>query len=313
MSSSTTRSNSDEAGEALDPYLEAHPVANPGEWSRQRFEHELAIHARYAAQEHSHRANLHRRVTKHWPEDRIKETLKVAARIRREPAYIAAKLRCSHYGTLWLRDQWKLVLDRFDQVQGPLTKADFSHALDLLGQPKHFRRIPFSKIDPPQEMTDPTAIHDFTRSVIEAEIAQLNEKLVLTAELDKSDHESAMNGFFFYEDKELNRLSRLQTASAKAIQRLWTTRQAYENIHGRPAAPPKVTAVPSAQLAAKLQAAPMVDPASKSTESTVNSPARKFFNPRQIWANTSRGSAETDEIETVSITLNTGLDLVQRS
>ncbi len=267
MSSSTTLSNSAQDDQPIDPYLEANPIANPGMWRWQRLEHEMFIHERYREQEHQRRYTLMSRAATHWDEDQLKKVeLEVASKLRREPELTFYTLRSSHHGTIWLRDQWKVLLERLKASKSGLSKADSRHAADLLGHPKEFRRFAPSKLDPPKDMTDSAAIKTHQRAVIEGEIALHTDHLVHTAESDRRERELVMKGNI-WGDKEIDRLYRLQQVCTRAVDRLSKECSRYE---------------------LSLIRSPYSRASAHSVEtSTTETPApepRRFFNPKAVWS-----------------------------
>lgn len=96
---------------------------------------------RCRAHESGERSDLVRRAEVWWESDRRLAVERVAARLSSKPVLVAAELRSSRYGCLWLIERWEKLAE-IGAAGGAWNEAQTRLAYDMLGTPEELRNRP---------------------------------------------------------------------------------------------------------------------------------------------------------------------------
>jgi hypothetical protein len=149
-----------------------------------------------------------------WDQDRRLEAEDLAARLRRDPARNARKLRGTRQGCELMVERWEALL-RILRETGTWTEAQRSLALDLLGVPPELREGD-TAVDPPMSKTLVNDGPAFRYQVVKDEIARLNAlKDEILDPLDAEDRAVAETSIGAEMTPALQRLHRYESACSR--------------------------------------------------------------------------------------------------
>jgi hypothetical protein len=155
-----------------------------------------------------------------WDEDRRLAADELGARLAKQPALIARRLRRTRQGCGWLLERW-MALAALLRGGRDWTDAQRALALDLLGTAGELRDGP-TRLDPPG--VEGLELRAARLAVVEAEVAALEAlRDEALADLDESERTAAEMGFSPEPDRAILIVMRYESASSRRM--LWALNQ----------------------------------------------------------------------------------------
>ena len=166
-----------------------------------------------------------------WGDDRRIAASKLGGMISKRPDEVGEELRRTSQGCDWMISRWRMLADAAG-IDGGWTSEQTRLAFDLLGTPEEFRqgRKPGVLFDLDGQLIDPA---DDQAAVARRELAALQERREVVADLDDVDRALTEADLTDEADPELRRLRRYESSLRNKLR--WCLAQfRYESPHHRP-------------------------------------------------------------------------------